>query len=34
MVGMVAALTISFIYGWQLALVVLGGVPLMAVAGN
>ncbi|WAR14100.1 MDR1-like protein [Mya arenaria] len=33
LVGMVAALTISFIYGWQLALVVLGGVPLMAAAG-
>ncbi|XP_052821017.1 ATP-dependent translocase ABCB1-like isoform X1 [Mya arenaria] len=33
LVGMVAALTISFIYGWQLALVVLGGVPLMVAAG-
>ncbi|XP_052275142.1 ATP-dependent translocase ABCB1-like isoform X2 [Dreissena polymorpha] len=32
-VGMAAALSISFVYGWQLALVVLAGVPFMAAAG-
>ncbi|KAL4217465.1 tRNA N6-adenosine threonylcarbamoyltransferase [Mactra antiquata] len=31
--GIVAALVISFYYGWQLALVVLGAVPLMGIAG-
>lgn len=31
--GLAAALTIAFIYGWKLALVVLAGVPLMAIAG-
>ena len=33
-VGLVAALGIAFYYGWKLAFVVLGGVPLMAAAGN
>jgi len=30
----VAALAISFYYGWKLAFVVLAGVPLMAAAGR
>lgn len=33
LVGMGAALVIAFYYGWQLALVVLAGVPLMGIAG-
>ncbi|XP_060073738.1 ATP-dependent translocase ABCB1-like [Ylistrum balloti] len=32
-VSLVAALVISFIFGWKLALVVLGGVPILAAAG-
>ncbi|XP_023931974.1 multidrug resistance protein 1-like [Lingula anatina] len=32
-VSMIGGLTIAFIYGWALALLVLGTVPLMAVAG-
>ncbi|XP_067658455.1 ATP-dependent translocase ABCB1-like isoform X1 [Haliotis asinina] len=32
-VGLIAGLVIAFIFGWKLALVVLGGVPVMALAG-
>nr|AID66618.1 P-glycoprotein [Anadara sativa] len=33
-VGLIVALTIAFLYGWQLALVVLGGVPIVAAASG
>ncbi|RDD41014.1 Phosphatidylcholine translocator ABCB4, partial [Trichoplax sp. H2] len=32
-VSMVAALVIAFVYGWKLALVILGCIPFMAVSG-
>lgn len=33
-VGLIAALVIAFIFGWKLALVILGCVPVLVIAGQ